>query len=147
MSIDPVLVLCGYLEAGDAQDFDELGRWLHPEVTVHSAGGTVSHGVDAQRKIWASAHAGLHDLSHDLLETVTSGNLVAARVVASGVHHGTFLGIAPTGRTVRVDQALFARLENGQIIELWEIVDTGAGLRQLGLLEGQDFSFNEAEAT
>jgi predicted ester cyclase len=59
------------------------------------------------------------------------------------VHTGTFLGVPPTGATVEVDQALFARIENGRIDELWEIVDTGSGLRQLGVLGDQALGLDE----
>jgi hypothetical protein len=41
----------------------------------------------------------------------------------------------------KVDQALFARLHDGQIIELWEVVDTGSGMQQLGLLVDQVLGF------
>ena len=44
------------------------------------------------------------------------------------------MGIPATGREVEVDQALFARLKEGRISEMWEIVDTGTFLRQLGVL-------------
>jgi predicted ester cyclase len=64
-------------------------------------------------------------------------------VLVTGVHTGTFLGIPPTGRRIEVDQALFARVERGRIGELWEIVDTGSGLRQLGVLGNQAIGLEE----
>lgn len=39
-----------------------------------------------------------------------------------------------------VDQAIFVKVETSQIVEMWEIVDTGSGLRQLGILDDQALS-------
>ena len=47
-------------------------------------------------------------------------------------HNGPFLGVEATGARVDVDQALFVRVEAGRIAEMWEVVDTGSGLRQIG---------------
>jgi predicted ester cyclase len=144
-SNDPAGVLRNYLAAGDHNELDEFERWLHPDVVVHSAGGMVSRGVSAQRATWTAAHSGLDGLRHLIEELVVAGNTVAARVVASGTHHGTFLGIPPTGNQVRVDQALFAHVRDGQITELWEIVDTGSGMQQLGLLVDQALGFDAGD--
>ncbi len=141
-STDPAEVLRGYLAAGDRDELDEFDRWLHPDVVVHSAGGSLSRGVGALRDTWTAAHAGLDTLSHVIEELIVADDIVAARVVASGSHHGTFLGIPPTGVHVAVDQALFARVRDGRIVELWEIVDTGSGLKQFGLLADQDLGFD-----
>lgn len=47
-------------------------------------------------------------------------------------------GIPLTGVHVAVDQALFANVRDGRIVELCKIVDTGSRLKQLGLLADQD---------
>lgn len=146
-SLDPAEVLRNYLAAGDGAELDEFDRWLHSDVVVHSPGGSVTRGVRAQRDAWTAAHAGLDGLSHEIEELIVSDNMVAARVVASGTHHGTFLGIPPTGKHVRVDQALFASIREDQITELWEIVDTGSGMKQLGLLAGLDLAFDASDTS
>lgn len=63
-----------------------------------------------------------------------SGESVAARIVVTGTHVGPFLGVPPTGAMLRVDQALFVRFQQRRIAEMWEVVDTGSGLQQLGVL-------------
>ena len=68
---------------------------------------------------------------------------VAARISVTKVHTGRFLEIPPTRATIQVDQALFARIEDGRVDELWEIVDTGSGLRQLGVLRDQALGLDE----
>jgi predicted ester cyclase len=56
----------------------------------------------------------------------------ACRVTFSGVHTGDFLGIAPTGREVKVQHLHFYRVENGQAKEHWGARDELTLLRQIG---------------
>jgi predicted ester cyclase len=107
MVTEPEDALRSYLAAGEARHFDEFSRVLHDGVVVHSPGGATYVGVDAQLAAWQAAHARL------------------------------FLGIGPTGHRLQVCQALFARVGAGRIQELWEVVDAGDGLRQLGVLADQ----------
>lgn len=134
---DAEAVLRRYLAAGDEGDYSEMARWLDDRVVAHSPGGATIQGIAAHISSWAAAHAGLADLRHEVQEMVAGHTVVVARIVVTGTHHGTFLGLPATGRGVRVDQALFAHLEHDRIVELWEIVDTGTGLQQLGALTGQ----------
>lgn len=127
-----------YLAAGDAGNEQQLRELLDANVVTHTPGDAVLVGVEATLQTWAAARQGLAELRHHVLGEVSAGDLAAARVRASGIHCGPFLGIAATGRHLAVDQALFARIAHNRIIEMWEIVDTGSGLRQLGVLpEGQ----------
>lgn len=127
-------VVVAYLAAGDRGDWDRLAACLAEDVVTHSPGGTTTVGIDAQRVSWAAARAGLQDLRHEVQSVLVSEEAVALRTVVTGSHVGPFLGVAPTGALLRVDQALFVRLRRLRIAEMWEIVDTGAGLQQLGVL-------------
>ncbi|QYJ05284.1 ester cyclase [Nocardioides panacisoli] len=131
-------VVRSYLAAGDAADYAALADLLHDDLVTHSPGGATTFGVADNVAAWRTAHDGLDRLGHRVLSMVTAGETVAARVLVTGIHAGHFLGVPPTGAHLRVDQALFARLSGGRIVELWEIVDTGSGLQQIGVLGDQD---------
>lgn len=131
-------LLRDYLTAGDHADYARMHRLLAADVVCRSPGDVVLRGVDALINSWAVAHEGLANLDHRVLAVVGgSGSAVAARLRASGTHLGPFLGVPPTGSRVEVDQALFVRTTAFRIAEMWEIVDTGHGLRQLGVLAQQ----------
>lgn len=136
-------LLVAYLEAGDGEAYEALRDVLAPDIVTHTAGGSTLVGVVAQESVWRIAHQGLSQLRHRAVDVVHASGVVAVRVLVTGVHTGTFLGIPPTGRSIEVDQALFARVEGGRICELWEIVDTGSGLRQLGVLDDQAIGLDE----
>lgn len=133
-------VLKRYVHAGDRRDFAHMRGLLDERVVTHLPGGSTSTGVEALQRSWAAAHEGLSDLRHDVQEVLVTGDLAAARLVVTGVHTGPFLGVPATGATVQVDQALFAQVRAGRIVEMWEVVDTGTGLRQLGVLEHAELS-------
>jgi predicted ester cyclase len=143
MVADHASLLVAYLEAGDSQAYEALRDVLTPDIVTHTAGGSKLIGIDAHASTWRTAHQGLSRLRHRLIDEVDGSGVVAGRVLVTGVHTGTFLGIPPTGRRIEVDQALFARVERGRIGELWEIVDTGSGLRQLGVLGNQAIGLEE----
>lgn len=133
-------VVAAYLAAGDRGDWDQMQACLADDVVTHSPGAAVSVGIEAQRAASAAARRGLHGLRHDVQSVLVSGEAVAVRIVVTGVHVGPFLGIPATGAGIRVDQALFVRFRSRRIAEIWEIVDTGTGLQQLGVLVKQPLS-------
>lgn len=143
MGSEVASLLVAYVEAGDSKAYEALGDVLTRDIVTHTAGGSTLIGVDAQVSTWRTAHQGLSQLRHDVVDVVEGSGVVAGRVLVTGVHTGTFLGIPPTGRRIEVDQALFARVDGGRICELWEIVDTGSGLRQLGVLGDQAIGLDE----
>ena len=129
-----------YVHAGDARDYSALKRLLDANVLTHSPGGVETIGIDGQIAAWSAAHKGLEELRHEVRDVVARGNTAAARIRVSGVHNGQFLGVDATGARVDVDQALFVRIESGRIAEMWEVVDTGSGLRQIGVIKDQILS-------
>ncbi len=135
---DTGAVVMAYLAAGDQGAWGAMERCLTKGVVTHSPGGSVSVGIEAVTASWAAAREGLKDLRHEVHSLLVSGDAAAARITVTGLHHGRFLGVERTGARLVVDQALFVRMESRQIAEMWEVVDTGAGLQQLGVLgEGQ----------
>lgn len=124
----------GWFAAGDAGEFDAFHDFLHPDVVVHAPLGLSTEGVAAEQQVWRDAVAAMPDIRHDLREVLTVGSTVAARAVVTGTLQGDFAGIEGRGQTFEIDQALFAHVRDGKIVEAWEIVDTASLLRQLGAL-------------
>ena len=88
----------------------------------------------------AQFRAAFPDWHQQLLETVTDGRTVVARMRYTGTHRGTWLGLRPTGRTMRVDEVYFFRTSDDRINGLWGIEDTWIRLRQLA---GDDATLGE----
>jgi steroid delta-isomerase-like uncharacterized protein len=78
--------------------------------------------------------ASFPDWRSDVHLLVAEGDYVVERFMASGTHHGKFMGAAPTGRTVVVPGINIFRLRNGKIVERWGNLDVLGLLTQLGLV-------------
>jgi predicted ester cyclase len=92
-------------------------------------------GVEEVEAIFDMFHSAFADFRVDVLEQLAEGDKVMTYKVFSGTHTGEFQGIPPTGRTVRFDVMDIVRLDGGQIIEHWGVVDQLGLLRQLGVLD------------
>ncbi len=68
------------------------------------------------------------------MELVAEGNTVAGRFTCSGTHRGEFLGEAPTGKRMEVQEVFFLRVEDGKFVYFWALEDSLGRMRQLGLL-------------
>ncbi len=117
-----------------------MDAYLANDVVTHSPGGVEVVGLEANRASWSAARGGLRDLRHEVQAVLMSEDAIAARIVVTGIDVGPFLGIPATGASIRVDLALFVRVTSRRIAEMWEIVDTGTGLQQLGVLGKQSLS-------
>ena len=96
--------------------------------------GQSNRGPEAIRQLVTMFHTAFPDVSFHVEEVIAEGETVAARVFWTGTHRGNFLGIAPTGRTVRQKQMHFMRLRDGQLVEHLAVRDDLGLRQQLGVL-------------
>ena len=59
------------------------------------------------------------DLSVEMLDIFSDNEMVATRVLYQGVHSGTCMGIAATGKHISFDALENFKVENGKITESW----------------------------
>lgn len=88
--------------------------------------------IDAQITRLEGMRMAFPDITVTVENVVVEGDWIAFRGVLTGTHQGPFLGIAPTGRSVRVSLVDMMRLENGKIAEQWGGPDMVDLLGQLG---------------
>ena len=51
-----------------------------------------------------------------------------------GTHRAGFLGVPATGNTVAIDVMDVLRVEDGKLVEHWNVVDVAGLMRQLGVM-------------
>lgn len=83
-------------------------------------------------------HAAFPDLEITLDELIAEGDIVAIRSTHRGTHEGTFMGIEPTGEQFEVENMVFARIEDGKVVERWVQYDTFGLMQQLGAIDPPD---------
>lgn len=79
--------------------------------------------------------AGFPDIQWTLEEMVTEGEKVAARFTMRGTHRGTFFGVQPTGKAIKVKTISFYRLSGAQIVEEYSHPDMLGLLQQIGAVQ------------
>ncbi len=116
---------------GDLAVVDEL---------VAPGGVTLSRtwGVPASRrgfKQWiAQLRTAFPDLQCTVEDEINQAGRLAAHWIMRGTHRGPFLGNPPTQRPVGVHGLIFSRIQDGQVVEGWTLVDQLSLLQQLGLV-------------
>jgi len=117
--------------SGDAGELDQFSALLDQAVAVHAPFGLSTRGLEAERESWRQAKAAIPDLRHDFQAVICEGTFESGRCVVTGTLRGEYGGFRAEAAPFRVDQAVFARIQDGKIVELWEIVDNGSLIEQL----------------
>lgn len=86
------------------------------------------------KRLFAQFRTAFPDWQEEIVQLVTEGDAVAGRFRCSGTHRGEFLGEAPTGKRMDVEEVFFVRVEDGKVVDFWGLEDSPGRLRQLGLV-------------
>ncbi|MBB2900366.1 putative ester cyclase [Kineococcus radiotolerans] len=104
-----------YLACCNEHRFDDLGEFVSEEV---SGSGPVD-GLAAYVEGVRGVAVGFPDYRWELQERLVQGDTVVARLTGRGTHTGPFSGIAPTGRTISVQELVVYRFADGRIVRCW----------------------------
>lgn len=117
----------------DRNDEASVRAVLDPDLVSHGALGDV-HGPDGFVGIMlGNVQRGFPDAHVELAAIIEEGDLISFRLDGSGTHLGPFLGVEPTGRTIRIRGTHHVRLRDGLIVEHWQGPDILAMLIDMGL--------------
>jgi steroid delta-isomerase-like uncharacterized protein len=84
--------------------------------------------------VLAGMFAAFPDLHWTLHDTLTEDDRVTTLSTWTGTHHGEFMGIPPTGRSVAVEAWTIDRYRVGRLVESRIIMDVAGMLMQLGII-------------
>ena len=91
-------------------------------------------GLEGLKDVLRGMRAAFPDLVFSIVEQVAEGEKVVSRFEWTGTHKGPFLGVAATGRPVRVWGIVIDRLLAGRIKETRIIMDIFGLMMQMGAL-------------
>ena len=86
-------------------------------------------------RLFAEFRSAFPDWHEEIVHLVAEGDTVAGRFRCSGTHRGEFLGEAPTGRRMEVEEVFFMRAEDDRFVDFCALEDSPGRMRQLGLLQ------------
>jgi steroid delta-isomerase-like uncharacterized protein len=90
-------------------------------------------GLEGLKDVLRGMRAGFPDLYFSVEEQIAEGDKVVTRFEWTGTHRGEFLGVAATGRSVKVWGVVIDRLQSGRIKDTRIIMDTLGLMMQLGV--------------
>ena len=89
-------------------------------------------GRDGFKQFVDMYQSAFHDATVTIDDQIAEGDQVVTRWTGRGTHTGELMGVAPTGKEVTVSGITISRLDSGQIVEEWELLDALGMLIQLG---------------
>ena len=95
------------------------------------------HGPAEIKPFVRNLRGALPDIHMKIEDSIAEGDKVTVRITVEGTHKGGQLGVAPTGRRIRIEGIVVIRIANGQLVEGWNSWDQLGLLRQIGALPVQ----------
>jgi steroid delta-isomerase-like uncharacterized protein len=127
-----VLGCWGVANTHDASGFD---KYYREDVVYHGNDGEI-RGRDNVKAYLQTFMTALPDLKLTVEDIFGEGDRVFSRARLQGTNTGEFNGMPPTGRSVDISWIMNAcRVQDGRIVEEWEVLDQLELVRQLGLME------------
>ncbi|HEY4994203.1 MAG TPA: ester cyclase [Nakamurella sp.] len=122
-------------ELFSAGDLSSIDRYLAPNFVNHDPPFRGSpDGAEGMRQAAVMMRQAMPDWHSDLDQLVAEDDIVVERFTASGTHRGELMGVAGTGKTIRLLGVNIFRVEGDRIVERWGRLDELGLLSQLGLV-------------
>ncbi|WP_341317496.1 ester cyclase [Paraburkholderia sp. IMGN_8] len=125
---------------------DLCERYLHPDMAIRRYGLTslsallipnppppAADAIAGFKAGLAQIRAAFPDWSHTIDHVVAKDDWVSGTWTLNCTHLGTFMGLPPTQRSVKMNEAGFMRFVDGRMVEGWFIGDELGMARQLGV--------------
>ncbi len=123
------------MELGLAANENDMARYFHEDFLWRgNQGSGTKRGLDAFRRNWQlPLRAAFTERDYITEEYLADGDWAACFGHIEATHSGPFMGIAPTGKRVRIPYMDFWRIEAGRIKDNPVSVDFASVLAQLGV--------------
>lgn len=113
--------------------------WDHlmsPDVIYHfNSSSEPIVGLEANKAFNESLFQGFPDIRQVIEDLLVDGDRAVYRSTIQGIQTGEFMGVPPTGKSVKVNDFTLLRLGEGKIIEWWYETNLLEVMQQLGLID------------
>ena len=91
-------------------------------------------GIAGKKKFITGVLTGFSDYHGEIEAIMAEGDEVVTRTLWTGTQDGPFLGRPATGRKLQFTTSDFYRIDNGKVVEHWDVVDSLPRAIALGLV-------------
>jgi steroid delta-isomerase-like uncharacterized protein len=135
MEVEKSTVRRFFAEAWNSKDLTLVDELISPTYVGHDVTlSNAERGPERIKRIMTSFRTAFPDLRVTVEDVVVQDDKEVVRWMARGTHQGTFMNIAPTGKSIAVSGTDIGRVANGQIQEMWSNWDGLGLMRQLGAI-------------
>ena len=122
-----------FAEAVNTGKFDLFKDVVSPENIDHDPAPGQVQGPEGYRMYFSGLRTAFPDLSVAAETVVADDDSIAFAYTITGTHNGPLLGIAPTGRKIKIRGMQISKFKDGKMIERWGSSDELGLLQQLGI--------------
>jgi steroid delta-isomerase-like uncharacterized protein len=127
-------VLAKFAEAVNTGQFDLFKESVSLDNIDHDPAGGQVPGPGGYRFFFKGLRDAFPDLSVALDTMVADEESIAFAYTLTGTQNGSYMGIAPTGRKMKIRGMQISKFKDGKMIERWGSSDELGMLQQLGAL-------------
>lgn len=118
-------------EGWSRASFDFMDGHMAATIVFHYNGTAQVIPGDSLPAFVEKWRAGFPDLSMDIRHLIAQDDLVAVALTLRGTHLGPWAGKEPSGAAVAVEEMMFFRFDDGELVEMWEVFDEKGLLAQI----------------
>ena len=119
-------------EAWNQGHLEVIDEIFAPDYTEHILRQGQEPGVEGYKGRVLATRAAFPDLVCDVQDLIAEGDRIALRYTLRGRHDGDLAGIPASGERMSSDGMVFARFQDGRIVERWQVHDDLALRQQIG---------------
>jgi len=128
------VILKGW-ECASTGDQEGLAVMYHDDVVYHGAAGQSVRGREPLMAMLNGYFKALPDMKAEVADVFGEGDRVFTRVRLTGTNTGELMGQPPTGKRVDIRWVMnVVRVQEGKVVEEWELFDNLDMMKQLGLI-------------
>ena len=121
-------------EAINKKNLDAIDEFVDKDFVEHVPFPGQGPGRDGLKYAISTFVSAFPDIKWILEEQIAEGEKVVSRFTMTGTHRGEFLGIPPTGKSVKVWGVVIDVVKDGKFAESRIIMDTLGLMQQLGAI-------------
>jgi len=121
-----------FAEAVNTGKFDLFNETVSTENVDHDPARGQVPGPEGYRAFFSGLRTAFPDLSVALETLVADEDSIAIAYTITGTQQGSFMGIAPTGKKIKIRGMQISKFKDGKMVERWGSSDELGLLQQLG---------------
>ena len=122
------------MECQSGGELEKIDEYFSPDFVNHALFPGMTTDRDGVRMLFQLFHDVFEGFRVEIHEHLAERDKVFTYKTLHGTHRAEFLGVPATGKTVAIDVMDVLRVEDGKLVEHWNVVDVAGLMRQLGVL-------------